>query len=321
MSSTTRSSGQSQDGFAAKATVQRTGTAFNVTANYSERTDHFESALGFIDRVSIRSFDENANHRWFPKNSLIQSFGPDLATSLVTDRKGRTLDSLAQPGFTLTMSRFTSVSAYAQFGNIRLRASEFDFGDSHREFSEAFSQDGWGWSAVSSPSNLVNLSAAGSSTRGINLVPAAGRPASAAKQNYLNASVDFHPSARLGLTITGLETRLRDSDGGAVFTNRILRAKTQFQFSRELSARFILQYDTLAARTSRTFLEAHRSLNVDFLLTYLLHPGTAIYAGFNNNLVDLDARFATSRSGLARPSGSFLSDGRQFFVKASYLVR
>jgi len=63
------------------------------------------------------------------------------------------------------------------------------------------------------------------------------------------------------------------------------------------------------------------NFNADFLLTYLVHPGTAIYVGYNSNLQNLDRRLLPTPSGLLTTRDDFINDGRQFFVKVSYLFR
>ena len=72
-------------------------------------------------------------------------------------------------------------------------------------------------------------------------------------------------------------------------------------------------------------------MNYDILFTYLLHPGTAIYVGYNTNLQNLDpalcSRLASSTqcdpngNGLLRSPNRMINDGRLFFVKISYLFR
>jgi len=58
-----------------------------------------------------------------------------------------------------------------------------------------------------------------------------------------------------------------------------------------------------------------RTLNGDFLVTYLVHPGTALYLGYNSNL-------SKPGPGIGRAtSDEFVNDGRQFFVKVSYMLR
>ena len=69
-------------------------------------------------------------------------------------------------------------------------------------------------------------------------------------------------------------------------------------------------------------LQTRKNFNADFLITYLLHPGTAVYVGYNSNLSNLDPRLIdTGTDGLLTRHGPFINDGKQFFVKVSYLFR
>jgi hypothetical protein len=135
-----------------------------------------------------------------------------------------------------------------------------------------------------------------------------------------------------GLTVenTYLLTRLASlNDSQGIFTNHILRSKWNYQFTREFSLRVIGQYNTLLANHmpgdpthSLTSLPTTKNFNADILFTYLLHPGTAVYVGYNSNLQNLDPRLTLDPDGnLARTRGHFINDGRQFFVKLSYLFR
>ena len=47
-----------------------------------------------------------------------------------------------------------------------------------------------------------------------------------------------------------------------------------------------------------------REFNADFLITYLVHPGTAIYAGYNSDLQNLNVVRAT-------PGATGICDERQ----------
>jgi hypothetical protein len=316
------------EGFAARAVAERAGRSVTFKADYLERTKDFGTSLGFIERVDARSVETKATHRVFPKpgnGAGLLSFGPDVVASYVGDRSGRTLERYVRPSLTFAWPRLTQLSLYRREGDVRLRASEFPLADRSAAFSERFSQDLWGSSFGSSPASWLTFAVDGSTGRAINLAPVAGEPESAARQISWTASVDVRPGSRLGLGVSFLGTRLdrdpatRDVDGSGaaspaatggrarIFSNRIVRAKAHFQFTRSLSARAIAQYDVLDAAPARTSLVSRRRFNADLLFTYLPHPGTAIYAGFNDNLADHENRL--------------LSDGRQFFVKASYLFR
>ncbi len=52
-----------------------------------------------------------------------------------------------------------------------------------------------------------------------------------------------------------------------------------------------------------------------------MHPGTAIYVGYNSNLQNLDRRLIPTPTGLLTTRDDFMNDSRQFFVKVSYLLR
>ncbi|MCL4524311.1 MAG: hypothetical protein M1451_10445, partial [Acidobacteria bacterium] len=86
--------------------------------------------------------------------------------------------------------------------------------------------------------------------------------------------------------------------------------------------RFITEYNTTLANGARTSITTTKNMNYDFLITYLLHPGTALYVGYNSNLQNLDPSLTVLPDGsLARTRHPFTNDGRQFFVKMSYLFR
>ena len=94
-----------------------------------------------------------------------------------------------------------------------------------------------------------------------------------------------------------------------------------FQFSRPLSLRAIIDYDTLGSNPSLVDLESRtRRLNFDLLFTYFVHPGTAIYVGYSdqyqNLLID-----PTDPTGLRRIPGLGHPTARQLFVKLSYSFR
>jgi hypothetical protein len=105
--------------------------------------------------------------------------------------------------------------------------------------------------------------------------------------------------------------------------DHIIRSKWNYQFNKEFSFRFIGQYDAVLANPNFTSLRTSKSLNADFLFTYLIHPSTAVYVGYNSNLENIDEAPAPDGSGGVNhvAGGRLRNDGRNFFVKASYLFR
>jgi hypothetical protein len=54
----------------------------------------------------------------------------------------------------------------------------------------------------------------------------------------------------------------------------------------------------------------------------LLHPGTAVYVGYNSDLQNIDPSLALGPNGaLLRTRDRLINDDRMFFVKISYLFR
>ena len=56
----------------------------------------------------------------------------------------------------------------------------------------------------------------------------------------------------------------------------------------QLSARVILQYTLGTVESGDQCATSTKNFNADFLITYLMHPGTAIYVGYNSDLANLD---------------------------------
>jgi hypothetical protein len=111
--------------------------------------------------------------------------------------------------------------------------------------------------------------------------------------------------------------------GRGIFNDHIIRSKWNWQFTPQLSARVIVQYNGLLAGTPGvgspyTYLPTQKEFNADFLVTYLVHPGTAIYVGYNSDLQNLNLQQGV---GVVQTPRGYLNDSRQFFVKVSYLYR
>jgi hypothetical protein len=157
-----------------------------------------------------------------------------------------------------------------------------------------------------------------------------------ASQDTAQASLTFRPVKPLKIENTYLFDRLRATTstylfeqaqfpgaGRGIFNDHILRSKWNWQFTPQLSVRLILQYNALLAGTPGvgspyTYLPTSKQFNADFLITYLVHPGTAIYVGYNSDLQNLNVQPGV---GVFSAPKNYLNDSRQFFVKASYLFR
>src|SRR4029077_17409880 len=115
-----------------------------------------------------------------------------------------------------------------------------------------------------------------------------------ARSDTGTATLTVRPVKPLKIENTYLFERLRTiGTNHGILNDHIIRSKWNWQFTPKLSMRVILQYNALLANTPGTpdpspFLPTSRQFNADFLITYLVHPGTAIYVGYNSDLQNLD---------------------------------
>jgi hypothetical protein len=164
----------------------------------------------------------------------------------------------------------------------------------------------------------------------VNYNPVAGAAPSLMHEQTVQALMTVKPVRSL----TADETYLLDrdhaaKDGQLVYESQTLRTKINYQFTRAFSARVIVEYDSTLANPLETSLLRTKQVSTEALLTWLPHPGTAIYVGYNNDLQNLDRSLCNRLAGGGCDPGNtvpprsphYLNDGRQVFVKASYLLR
>src|SRR5205085_538930 len=110
-----------------------------------------------------------------------------------------------------------------------------------------------------------------------------------------------------------------ESKTASIYNNHIFRSKVNYQLNRALSFRLILDYNSILPNEKLVALERDKNFTADFLMTYLVNPGTAFYAGYTDGYRNL--ALDPNPSGLRRTASPTVSTGRQFFVKMSYLLR
>jgi hypothetical protein len=93
-------------------------------------------------------------------------------------------------------------------------------------------------------------------------------------------------------------SKLSYQSGPEIFNGYIFRLRTQYQFSRPLFFRLIVQYD-----------QFDDILSVDPLLSYKLNPFTVAFLGSSHNYQDLEGKHG------------FQQQARQIFAKIQYLFQ
>jgi len=333
-------------GPADKLEIRRNGLHFNYIGTYQDVSPGFVTVPGFVNRVDIRQLNNLVYYRFRPKKGWLLDWGPSLRQRYVFDHEGNRLDTYYDPYLRIEGRGQTHIwlDPYVELRE-RLRPQDFTFiglpgvthnQDYHEHSSQATFETGY--------FPKVNVVASYTSGDGVNFSPAANAlPQSLlSRSNTALASLSFRPIKPLKIENTYLFSRLRAADstylqalaqtpsiGKGIFNDHIVRSKWNWQFTPQLSLRLIMQYNSLLANTPGntiypyTYLPTEKEFNADFLLTYLIHPGTAIYVGYNSDLQNLDHELMQDPAGLAGlyTAKSYINDSRQFFVKVSYQFR
>jgi len=305
------------------------GPSYEVNAEYSssrlryegyygDTAEDFQTETGFFRRPDIREYRQFLLYLWRREGERLQRHGPGLFTINSWDHRNTRLEWFTNLNYRWILQNQVFFGVFANAGHERLRPKDFstlafdrDYTHHHQGFFFDFGyfkslylggELGWGTDT--------------------NFNPASGPPV-LTRSNYAQVFATIHPFTGMTIENSYLLDRLRDEmTGGSVFNNHILRSKWNYQFNRELSLRFISQYSTVLVNPARTSLPRTKNFNVDFLFTYLLHPGTALYVGYNSNLQNRDPTLGHDSAGnLLHTPGRYINDGRQLFVKVSYLFR
>jgi len=336
VSSTLNPGGTYQAGPASFVDTTYSGVHTSYEATYKDISPGFKSLPGFVNRVDIRDVFNEFDYRFRPQHGPLVSWGPSMHTDWVWAHDGTRLDLLTDPslGFRFKGQSFLTLYPYTDFHE-QLRPVDFPALPTNRDYHEHNSSIVWG------TSYLRWLTFQGFYTwgDGVNFIPPnASTPAECpgptvslaqfctpflARSDSASTGISLRPLSALRIDNVYLFSRLRDRDTGAgIFNNHIIRTKWNWQFNRELSVRMILQYTATLANSSFTSVPTTKQFNGDFLITYLVHPGTAIYVGYNSDFQNIDPQLAFDpNAGLRRTQDRLMNDGRLFFVKVSYLFR
>jgi hypothetical protein len=317
--STLNTDGTHSAGPGYKLDIERSGRQLNLQSIYEDFSPGFVTETGFVNRVDIRQENLNGSYFFRPEGKFLISWGPTLEQFSIWDHSGTGLDNFVFPGLRVDMTRGTWVN-FHPFGydGVFLRPQDFAGLTKVSSYPQPF----WGIEGGTSWFKQCDFNWFFVSGAGVNYNPAAGRIPVIGHEDTGNFTLTFHASGRLRIDNTYLLEHIRERDTNlTAVTNHILRSKWNYQFNRELSARVILQYTAVLSNPLLSSLSPTKNFNADFLITYLVHPGTAIYVGYNSNLQNLDRRLLPTPTGLLTTRDDFINDGRQFFVKASYLYR
>jgi hypothetical protein len=289
----------------------------NLQFGFLDRSPGLRADLGYLSRVDIRKWNNYGEYRWRPKDSTFVSFGPNLSNYVTWDHAGHFLEWGVTPSFSFEMRRLTFLTAGHGESYETYQGIGFRTGFNHL----VFSSEPYKWLAISGEFRQGSA---------INYYPGKELLPFMAKSLYTSAGFTLRPHPQLRIDESYMYTHLGSKDEwlpsnapattAAIFNDHILRSKANYQFSRTLSLRAIVDYHGVLPNPDLVALEKTKRVGVDFLLTYLVHPGTALYAGYSDGFENVNWNPALNPA-LQRRDFPGTSTGRQVFVKLSYLFR
>ena len=319
----------SQQGNALWADASYSSRHLTFSANYNDFSPNFCTELGFVNRIDIRQNNAFGGYFWRPTNTKIVDFGPTASETVDWNHSGVLQDWQAALGFQADLTKQTTLSIS------RGEAYELFDGIGFRRHSTSLL-------ATTQPYKWIAFNIRYTQGIQVNFFPAPGLLPFLANATRVNFGLTLRPSARFRFDETLIYYRLGTragavappfSPGRNVFNNYLNRSRLNYQFTKELSLRLILDYNATIANTQ--LFDVQRSLGgsddpngpfaptkqftTDVLLTYLLHPGTAVYLGYNNSYTDLSLRGLPPSVNVQGAPNNPTS--RLFFVKLSYLLR
>jgi hypothetical protein len=316
-SDTVGPSGRRASGSSLFAEVRRDGRSFDYEGNYLSRSPDFRAELGFIPRVDLRETGHEVGYRWYPKTpGRVLSVNGDVEANVLWDYGGRLQEWTIEPGFEIELPRESGLGVRHWNSFERFEGIDFE----HQRWGVYGSTAWWRWMSTEV------FYAWGTA---INYYPADGLRPFLGDLREVEATLTLRPVSQLRLDETYLFTELRAGDGllladdlapAHIFNNHIFRSRANYQFTRPMSARVIVDYQAVLPNESLVALEREKRLALDLLFTYLVNPWTALYVGYRdeygNVLVD-DPRLPPWTLG-GPPTTPI---GRQVFVKISYLFK
>lgn len=305
--------------------ADRSGHAFSMQSVSRDYSTGFQSQVGFVQTTDYYNNQTHATYQWYRKKGVLQSFGLEENNQIAYDHAGNRVYhyTTADPFWLL---RRNIVLAPIVGQNSDTVGPQDGYAMTH---SENFTENYAGLVVRGQPWAQLNFNLQGSRNGNVNYNPPAGRIPFLMNQETVQALVSFNPLRQL----TDDNTYLLDrdhavTDGQFVYESQTFRTKLNYQFTRALSARVIVEYDTTLANPLETSLVRTKDVQTQVLLTWLPHPGTVLYVGWNNDLQNYNHGLCARQGGVCDPTQpilprgmDYLDDGRQIFVKFSYLFR
>lgn len=310
-----------------EAALDGKGRRFYYELLLQDITPNFRTEAGFVPRTDIGSVSQYYHFYWRPEGRHLILYGPEVSTRDRWDHNGVPVQHVYNFDWVWDFRPNVVIAPIVGYETDVLRPVDFPGLPHNRKFV----QDAVGLVFKGSPWRTLTFNTQITRDGTVLIDTPKGQLPITGDETAITQTMSLKPTTHLQIDNTYILDRvLNGAAHHAAFNNHIIRSKWNYQFTPALSLRVITQYNGLLANPQYSSLTTTKNFNFDFLITYLVHPGTALYVGYNSNLENLIPGLChhvpgplpcdPNGIGLLR-SNSFINDGRQFFVKLSYLIR
>ena len=310
--------GDATTGYQRNIQINHTGRTVSSHTHFVETTDNFRTDLGFQNRFfkpDTSGIHNSLNLNFYPDGSNLNSWTTGLSDVYLNDTDGTRIYHQLGPNLNFNWNTTGVGFSYTDHAEI-LRPKDFPgiFTNTRYDY------DNWQVNVFNNSLQTATFRASYRQGKALNLVPQASSLPYVADTSRMDFTLLWRPIDRVSINNTYFLTELENSGGGAkILSNEIFRSNWNYQFTKELSLRFIAQYDKTDTGPA-TRLEDDENLNFDLLLRYVINPWSAFYIGYNSNQSNFDIVEMEGERELV-VANDLHRDGDQFFVKFSYLFQ
>ena len=299
----------------------------NWWVDYNDTSAGYVTDTGFFRRPDVREPSGYYSYTYRPAHGLILSHGPSIYSERIWDHTGTPLDFYVNPAYSVTFKYRTTVSANVDLGQDRLRPVDYPVLPADVEYHSHTS----GMNFYSSPLPYFALGGGVYAGTVINYSPPANQGPGPVNVTSPNLNLEVKPISSIDLQNSYVYTHFTNvANGDVVYDNHELISRWNYQMTKAWSFNLIGQYISTLPNPEYTTVANSKNLFADALLTYLPHPGTAVYFGYIGNFQNLDRILCTrdangtcdTNDSILPPTySSLLNTGKTVYVKVSYLLR
>ncbi len=296
-------------------------------ADYSDTSAGFVTDTGYFQRPDVRQPSGRVSYTFRPATGPILSHGPRLYMERIWDHTGQPLDFYLNPSYHISFNHNTDLAAWLELGQERLRPIDYSVLPANVEWHSHSA----GVRFSSAPTSYFAVSGGYNQGIVVNYSPPANQGPAPVNVASPSMNLDLKPLGGLDLQTSYTYTHFTALDTGEnVYDNHELISRWNYQLTKAASFNLIGQYISTLPHQDLTSAPNSKSLFGDALITYMPHPGTALYFGYIGNFANIDRSLCTRQLDgncntlypILPPTGSSLmNDGKTIYMKINYLFR